>query len=315
VLAGKGPSVGSGSFLRRLLRSLSPERDDMSIVSYRLTPAGSVVVHCRNRSVHRSAGGILLTLPLGEKAAIRLQHSVENRARLQPLLSEEIVTECTSGVFEKVVYTCEPCFEGMKVSESSEIEALSAGGAMLDRLLEVDHLKTNEFSPEMYFTPDVVNRFLDASFGENASEKSVVAELLRKTWKVRTGPYHGDFHLGNILRNEASGELRLIDWDLAGIEGLPLWDALNLWVHTRFENGEKWVDCFASTWDALAAGASSSWLSEHVKRHAFSREEVAVSLLTYPILQWRNKIESGDGKGEIITNGLSTLTPWLEFHS
>ena len=302
VMADKAQHNDTLCFFDRLLRYSSLQCENVSIVSYRMTPAGNVTVRFRRRL---QAKDQLLTLPLGKKAATRLRMSIENRRQFRLLVNDALLPEFDSGEFEGVFYVCESYFDGVKISEVPALDVEAYGIAMLKKLHALED-SMKEFCPVDYFSEATVNQFLESCYQQNDAEKIAVERLYRKSWAVRTGLYHGDFHYGNILKDRASDALLLIDWDLAGINGLPLWDALNLYVHARFESGDKWAAGYRSVVRCLLDSSEGGWLAAYVKNQHFTQDEVLSSLLTYPLMQWRNKMQYGDGCGNLITCKLAS---------
>lgn len=307
VVATKPGTLPKRGFYERLLDR--HEASDVShgvrwlLESYRLTPAGNVLIQ------FRAAAGSdrrLLTLPVDEKAACRLERAIANRLRLRKMLTESMMLPMASGVFEKVPYIIEPFFQGRKADDPFlTIGEQKARETLADFQNRISYTR-QAFRAETFFGESVTAAFLRECFGSDAIPATLTA-FYRGNHETLTGPIHGDFHAGNVLVHPDTGETRVIDWDLATMTGLPLWDTLNLWTHSRYEETRDWAASLRMAWNAMRHGEQGSRLHNYVRKYEPTTTDLAIGCLTFPLWQWHNKMEYGDGRGHLITKGLTPV--------
>ncbi len=307
VIAAKSGSHPKRCFYEQLLdrhvTSAPLRAAGWALERYRLTPAGNVLIQFRPAA---GSGSRLLTLPVDEKAGSRLERAVANRRTLQHVLPDAMMPPVTSGVFEKVPYVIEAFFPGTKADDPALAMGEQKARETLTAFQDSVTYARGTFRAETFFGESVTAAFLRECFGPDAIPPALMA-FYRKDHETLVGPIHGDFHAGNVLVQPVTGETRLIDWDLADMSGLPLWDALNLWTHSRYEQTRDWTAVFQTACVILLDPANDSWLQSYGQRVALHETDIIIGCLTFPLRQWSNKMRYGDGRGKVITNDLAPV--------
>jgi hypothetical protein len=249
----------------------------------------------------------LLTLPVDRRANLRLEKEAEIIDKYLKELPEDFPhysfkNIISSGLFRRIQYKIERYIHASPASNSPETCSVPNAIDLISPLHKAG-LRKDNFSIESFFGSEWISRFC-TSLGSDVIAKS--DELWSKPFSVNISNYHGDFHLGNILIEKTGDRACLVDWDLAGTNGLPTWDLLNLLCHTRFEETNDWTAAYARACDTLLqTQARSPFITAYIKRLGLSLTDLHLAMFTYPILQWKNKMIFGDQKGELITKNIA----------
>lgn len=299
VFASKQKAGISHALFGRLIEHESLHNDRYALASYNITASGYACVKIHSQESQKN---YLLTLPLNKRAEARLQKSADLRTALAHARSKSTISPCyRSGVFENIFYTWETAITGRRLDSINPDQSMEMASKLLSEIHSEFNYSDATVTIDSLFAKKVVSDFLQAA----EVDDDVKSSYLNFSATTAYGPCHGDFHLGNILLDE-SGKLHLVDWDLARSDALPLWDAINLEVHFKFEKNVKWSTALATTWEESIDNPQGR-LCDYIKHHNYSEEAIRLAFMTYPILQWHNKMIYGDAKGNVITEGLSSV--------
>ncbi len=296
-----------GFWLRLLVQHGALSGGDASVIlrGYRLTSNAGVMIRLQLPGTSQET---LLTLPLDEAAAGRLERAIAIRQQIVGAFPINLILPMTHGRFEGIPYVIETWFPGRKASDLPTAQGERKAWETLSRLQQTLPSQRQAFCPAMYFSETTLRAFLLAC-GWVGAPAGWMAMLWREHATL-VGPIHGDFHAGNVLVRVDGADTCVIDWDLAAVTGLPLWDALNLWVHARYESAPDWASAFREAYMAICDRQAKSRLNAYRVEHGLQSADIRIACLTFPLLQWRNKMQSGDRRGEVIT---AKLLPVLEF--
>ncbi len=294
------------SFINRLLAAHNlpgPYR----VRRYQLKGSGNILVQLASGTALQ-----LLTLPIDRTANRRLQRELQIREQLasqplSPALRQWIPQPIASGEMEGVTFKLEEYLSATPADRETPSAFLAPAVAAIGELHR-GTLETGAFNPTEFFDTKWIDEFL-AEVGGLDQQPSPVWASRRST---RTAWFHGDFHLGNLLQQQGQF-VAIVDWDLAGPRGLPAWDLLNLLCHADFEQGRSWSEAYRRACDRLLA-QDADFLRDYTRGLELSPSDLRLAMLTYPLLQWKNKMLHGDRRGTVITGQISaTLQQHLAF--
>jgi hypothetical protein len=143
-------------------------------------------------------------------------------------------------------------------------------------------------------------------------------ELCQASWReadnVAQTMVHGDFHRGNILFDNDRAVDLVVDWDLAVLSGLPVWDVMTLFCVDAFDRCGVWSRAYDQAAEACVRDRSrESSVQTYYGRLGLDRRDIWYAVLTFPVLQLRNKTFAGvDRREKVILDGLpEVLAKWV----
>ncbi len=295
VLASKQEN-GSSSLLKDLVEQIRTDNLSAQFKHYKITGAGNILIRLKGQNEN----DFLLTLPIDEVANQRLANEVNIRNKIFANSTISHNNLITSGEYRGINYKLE---EYLCAQDATSVPEDEIRPKVINTLIEIHkpELKHGTFCCRDFFE----NEWVDSFMAElDAPDTVFPVSVWQQTISTQLSCYHGDFHLGNILINENHDISAVIDWDLAGLEGLPTWDLLNSICHARFEESNDWTDAYVQTCK-IVLDNKNEHISHYVKNLNLSPVDLHLAMLTYPLLQWKNKMLYGDKKGRVITKGIT----------
>lgn len=311
IVAARGKEVES--LLSRLILHLVAQggiKAGVKVESYKLTRTGTVQV------VLGPADRRILTLSLCPEARRQIKQSVAVRAALVGLGREQgfaihgLMPALHSGCFESVEFKLDDFSSGTPWRERVEPERFY--GASVEWLRAFHGARTRKGAFD----------YRVCMLGMRDAESRVAGVLpvaVREQWLgnlKRLGGaatmqtlVHGDFHRNNILFG-SSGEIdRVIDWDLSLLQGLPVWDVMALFCADYFRKGGAWSEAyFKAAEECLGKTGRRGVLERYYGALGLERDDVWYGVLTFPVVQLRNKLEAGlDRRESVILDGLGEV--------
>ena len=84
-------------------------------------------------------------------------------------------------------------------------------------------------------------RLLTSTFGKKAKDLTDVVSFRWKKKKVKLGPIHGDFHVGNMMKYH--NNYCMVDMDRCSMEGPQLFDVIHIAVSKMYVKHRTWIEC------------------------------------------------------------------------
>jgi ubiquinone/menaquinone biosynthesis C-methylase UbiE len=281
---------------------------ELTPTSYRVSPTGTIQVKLSDGRAR-----LLLSLPQDPGGRERMRRSVLLREALSRLASgsrlSQMLDAPVAGVQEGLYYKLDTYYDHPRAARYVRAHPWREA-EVLDRSLEWLGLLHSTATSRVPFALEEFGRS-GLRLALRALPGSAGAEL--EGWcrraeglPVRVSPVHGDFHLRNVLVVGDAAIARVIDWDMAELQGLPLWDVLTLWHSVRFERGEPWAAAYAAVAERVLRIRE---LGDAERRYADSLAltdlDCWAAVLTFPLLQLEHKAWAGQSDNHVILEGIA----------